>query len=202
MTEKGLDAKIKAEIFDKRKGEFAFGATSSFKKKLESLLRKENRVEIRELFGTNWKHPHGRDKIFRELNPNLTNKEFKAIRAKKKVVKGLYIWFNTGKPFYVGISGNIAKRLHQHINNQSHYSASMAYKIAYLVFGFIFDDGVEDDGKETRAKFSKNKIKEIQKWLKKQEVSYIPIEDNDELALFEIYCSLELKIRLNSFETT
>lgn len=78
----------------------------------------------------------------------------------------------------------------------------MAYKIAYLVFGFIFDDGVEDDGKETRAKFSKNKIKEIQKWLKKQEVSYIPIEDNDELALFEIYCSLELKIRLNSFETT
>ena len=202
MTEKELDARIKAQIFDKRKGEFTFGATTGFKKKLDSLLKKENRVEIGELFGTDLKHPHGRDKIFRELNPDLTNKEFKAIRAKNKKVKGLYIWFSNGKPFYVGISGKIAKRLHQHINNQSHYSASMAYKIAYLVFGFVFDDDFEGDGKETTAKFSKKKIKEIQKWLKKQEVSYVPIDDNDELALFEIFCSLELKIRLNSFETT
>ena len=202
MNDEKLDAKIKSEIFDDSKERFAFSATSGFKEKLESLLREENRIPISKLFGKDWKHPHGRDIIFRELHPNLTNKEFKAVRAKEKQVKGLYIWFSNGKPFYVGISRKIAKRLHQHINNQSHYSASMAYKIAYLVFGFVFDDDVEDDGKETRAKFSKKRIKKIQKWLKKQEVSYVPVTNNDELALFEIFCSLELKTKLNSFETT
>jgi len=37
--------------------------------------------------------------------------------------------------------------------------------------------------------------------LKKMEISTIKIEDDDELALFEIYCSMKLETVLNTFET-
>lgn len=38
--------------------------------------------------------------------------------------------------------------------------------------------------------------------MKEREVAYVEIQDNDELALFEIFCSMRLKTALNSFETT
>ena len=192
-----INEKIKEVIFKGRKKGFQFREIKEFEEKLKRLRHPESRKPLKELFGSDFKRGEGRDNLYRDIKSGELPKY-----AKDRHVKGLYIWFHDGKPFYVGISGKIAKRLHQHINNQSHYSASMAYKIANLVYGFVFDEEHDDGGKQTRAKFSKKHIAEIQKWMKEQEVAYIEIDDNDELALFEIFCAMKLDTALNSFQTT
>ena len=44
--------------------------------------------------------------------------------------KGIYIFFENKKPMYVGISKKVISRLQSHVKSKSHYSGSLAYKIA------------------------------------------------------------------------
>ena len=191
--------KIKSVIFEDRVGQFQFSDMDKFEERIASIGN--STMAIVELFGEDFRQPTGRDNLYRIVNGLRKEDQFD-ILAKKRHVKGVYIWYHDGEPFYVGISRKIAKRLHQHITGKSHYSASLAYKIAYLVHGFVFDEEAGEDQREVRANFSKAKIKEIQDWLKQQQVAFVEIEDNDELALFEIFCSMHFKTVLNSFETS
>lgn len=43
---------------------------------------------------------------------------------------GCYVFIDEGRPVYVGISRGIVKRLVQHLNFDSHYSASLVYRMA------------------------------------------------------------------------
>src|SRR5437870_5347499 len=47
---------------------------------------------------------------------------------------GCYVFIERTKPIYVGISRNVIKRLVQHLNSASHYSASLVYRIAFKDF--------------------------------------------------------------------
>ena len=43
---------------------------------------------------------------------------------------GCYVFLDAGKPVYVGISRSVIKRIVQHLNFDSHYSASLVYRMA------------------------------------------------------------------------
>src|SRR5258708_5835690 len=43
---------------------------------------------------------------------------------------GCYVFVHEEKPIYVGISRGVIKRLVQHLNYDSHYSASLVYRMA------------------------------------------------------------------------
>ncbi len=43
---------------------------------------------------------------------------------------GCYVFIDGEKPIYVGISREVMKRLVQHLNYKSHYSASLIYRMA------------------------------------------------------------------------
>lgn len=105
---------------------------------------------------------------------------------------GIYVWYHDGLPFYVGISQKVLQRVGQHAKVTNHFTASMAYKIA---------SGIHPSKEKGRAKYDKSRIATVQEWLKDQQVAMLPIDNHDQLALFEIYCSMEFGCRLNVFET-
>ena len=107
---------------------------------------------------------------------------------------GIYVWYHKEEPFYVGISRGVLKRLKQHVNGKSHFSASMAYKIARTLCN-DYEGGREAFDPDCK------KIGKVQEWLLQQRVAMLPIPDPDHLALFEIYCSMKMDTVLNTFET-
>lgn len=112
--------------------------------------------------------------------------------------KGIYLFYQDNLPFYAGISRGVISRLNQHVKGKSHFTSSLAYKIGCMKY--------KSDNKEEylgeRKDFDFDKFVEpAKKYLLSQQVSFISIEDNDELALFEIYSSMKLGLYLNSFKT-
>ena len=114
--------------------------------------------------------------------------------------KGLYVFFIENEAIYVGIAKNIRHRIMQHVNGSHHSTSTFAYKIAKMILKE--EKGITYSGTK-KDYFEKNldSIKNIKETLKKLNVSTIKIEDDDELALFEIYCSMKFETTLNTFET-
>lgn len=48
--------------------------------------------------------------------------------------EGLYIFYKNGKPFYTGISGNVIKRIKQHVKGKDHFTSSLCYKIGSSLY--------------------------------------------------------------------
>jgi predicted GIY-YIG superfamily endonuclease len=108
--------------------------------------------------------------------------------------RGLYVWYHKEHPFYVGISNNVLQRVGQHAKAKDHYSASMAYKIARDLW--------PTEEKTRRADYDQENIAVVREWLMDQHLRMMPINDFDQLALFEIFCAMELGCSLNGFEPT
>jgi predicted GIY-YIG superfamily endonuclease len=190
MNDKQLDEAIVALLNQKRVGDFPFSNLETFSERIKLLKNSKNHFTVNDILGYTKGVAKAKDLIFesdqaKALLPDLCELE-------PADFKGLYVWFNDGKPFYVGIAKNVITRLAQHIKQPNHNSASMAYKVASRIFEVEVD---------TRAEFPKEKIKRIQHWLLDQQVAFVPIADNDELAAFEIFAAIKLKTVLNSFET-
>jgi predicted GIY-YIG superfamily endonuclease len=112
--------------------------------------------------------------------------------------RGLYVFLIDNNPFYVGISRGIVKRIHQHVKGKNHNTSSLAFKIAKLQYKFKYNKEFLGTRKELNFE---SEVEPIKKFLMKQKVAIIPVENDDELVLFEIYCSMQLGTRLNSFQT-
>ena len=106
--------------------------------------------------------------------------------------QGISVWYHEDQPFYVGISRKVLYRVGSHAKVTNHFTASMAYKIA---------NEIHPSELSGRAAYEKSRIAKVQEWLKDQYVAILPIPSADQLALFEIYCPMELGCRLNVFET-
>ena len=117
--------------------------------------------------------------------------------------KGVYVFFESDSPIYVGRSNGMKKRLKEHSQRSSdHYSATLAFRItkqAYLkshkalkrpTNKQLMDDGI------FREKFEAAKIR-----IAKTKIRFIEIEDQAEQALFEIYAALTLNTKYNDFRT-
>lgn len=116
----------------------------------------------------------------------------------KKDFKGLYIFFHNNTPFYVGISKGVIGRICQHLKGKTHNNSTLAYKIGLIKYEYENErpyDGERDDFDFV------NYVEPAKKFLLKQQVSLCHIDNIEELAIFEIYCSMKLGTWLNDFET-
>lgn len=126
-----------------------------------------------------------------------TGKGYKTILAelsKGKDFKGIYVFWQNEQAVYTGISKKVIFRLNQHINGATHHSASLPIKLLKVNFP-------QDYGRKPRNEFNKKDITEGQKELMKMSVSFIPLEEDVKLYLFEVYVAVTLKCKYNHFET-
>ncbi len=110
---------------------------------------------------------------------------------------GCYVLFEQEKAIYVGISRGVIKRLLQHVKGRTHYDANLAYRIAKRRHPHdLSRNKAMDDSKFSAA------FEEAKTYLKSLNVAFIPIEDDVELYLFEVYCAMEFNTaKWNSFRT-
>jgi hypothetical protein len=116
---------------------------------------------------------------------------------RKKDFAGCYVFLDGGKPVYVGISRGVIKRLVQHLNYDSHYSASLVYKMAREEYPRKMkrDQAMKDD--QFRKVFLAVKAR-----LHKMAVAFIEIENDLEQYLFEVYAAMKLDTaKWNTFRT-
>ena len=110
---------------------------------------------------------------------------------------GCYVIMDDTTPIYVGIAGGVCKRLIQHVRRRSHYSASLAYRMASLdqPHKMRRNEAMAD------ADFSEAFVK-AQSKLSSMWVAAAKIPNPVELYLFEVYAALELDTHpLNTFKT-
>ena len=110
---------------------------------------------------------------------------------------GCYVFLDAGKPVYVGISRGVVKRLVQHLNYDSHYSASLVYRMACEEYPHEMrrDQAMKDD--QFRAVFFA-----VQSRLREMTVAFIQIDNDLELYVFEVYAAMNLDTDTwNTFRT-
>jgi hypothetical protein len=110
---------------------------------------------------------------------------------------GCYVFIDTEKPVYVGISRGVVKRLVQHLNFESHYTASLVYRMA--------SDDFPHEMKRDQA-MKDEQFREIflsaQGRLREMSVAFIEIGNDLELYLFEVLAAMHLDTDVwNTFRT-
>lgn len=110
---------------------------------------------------------------------------------------GCYVFLDAGQPVYVGISRGVLKRLVQHLNFESHNTASLVYKMASQDFPHEMkrDQAMKDD--QFREVFLT-----AQGRLRDMSVAFAQIDNDLELYLFEVMASMHLDTDTwNTFRT-
>jgi hypothetical protein len=110
---------------------------------------------------------------------------------------GCYVFLDSAKPVYVGISRSVIKRLTQHLNYDSHYSASLVYRMASEEYSHEMkrDQAMKDD-QFRRVFFA------VQSRLREMTIAFIEIENDLELYVFEVYAAMKLDTDTwNTFRT-
>ena len=110
---------------------------------------------------------------------------------------GCYVLIDGEKPIYVGISRGVIKRLVQHLNYDSHYSASLVYRMASEDYPHEMkrDQAMKDE--QFKAVFFSK-----QERLRQMKIAFVEIENDLELYLFEVFASMTLDTDTwNTFRT-
>jgi hypothetical protein len=117
---------------------------------------------------------------------------------KKKDFKGLYVFLYGDTPFYVGISKGVIGRIQQHLKGHSHNQSTLAYNIGLIRYEILKGEKYAGGRKHFDFKADVTPAKEF---LLRQKLAFLPIENDEEMYLFEIYCAMSLQCWLNKFET-
>jgi hypothetical protein len=110
---------------------------------------------------------------------------------------GCYVFVERDKPVYVGISRKVIKRLVQHINSASHYSASLVYRIAFEDFPHEMrrDQAMKDDTFRSVFFSAQNRLRQMS-------LAAVEVKNDLELYLFEVYAAMRLDTSVwNTFRT-
>ena len=110
---------------------------------------------------------------------------------------GCYVFIDQGKPVYVGISRGVVKRLVQHLNFESHYTASLVYRMATDEFPHEMkrDQAMKDD--QFRSIFLS-----AQGRLRQTTVAHVEVNNDLELYLLEVLAAMRLDTDTwNTFRT-
>jgi hypothetical protein len=110
---------------------------------------------------------------------------------------GCYAFIDQDRPVYVGISRGVVKRLTQHLNFESHFTANLVYKMAAEDFPHEMkrDQAMKD-----------NQFREVflsaQGRLREMSVAFVQIDNDLELYLFEVMAAMFLDTDTwNTFRT-
>jgi predicted GIY-YIG superfamily endonuclease len=110
---------------------------------------------------------------------------------------GCYVFIDRDKPIYVGISRGVIKRLVQHLNFDSHYSASLVYRMASEDYPHEMkrDQAMKDE--QFKAVFFS-----AQERLRQMKAAFVEINNDLELYLFEVFASMKMDTDTwNTFRT-
>ncbi|MDP3244250.1 MAG: hypothetical protein Q8M83_01185 [bacterium] len=137
------------------------------------------------------------------ISDNIVSKdwlrEYTTKKGKKKIdFKGLYIFMHDKTPIYVGISKGVIGRTLQHVKGHSHNTSTLAYNIGLVRYEIMKGEKYIGGRKEFDFKADVTPAKDF---LIKQKIAFLPIDNDEELYLFEIYCAMQLQCWLNKFET-
>ncbi len=201
MNEQKINNEIIKTIFQKRKGSKSFEEIiAGFEKKFHDFNPVNNCFDIEQYFGKG----KGKSTSIKLLTKDdRINKdwlrEYETKNGNPKIdFKGLYVFIHNNKPFYVGISKGVVGRIHQHVKGKNHNTSTLAFKIGRIRYKFI--KGTEFTGERKKLNYE-SEVEPVKEFLMKQKIAFIHIDNDDELSLFEIYCSMKLGTWLNSFET-
>ena len=110
--------------------------------------------------------------------------------------KGCYVLLENFRPIYFGISKSVVKGLRQHVCGTTHFSASLAYKIAK-------DRSPHSLKRSAAMKCAvfKRHFQDARTYLRGLNVAFVEIDCAVERYLFEVYCAIKFGTdKWNSFE--
>lgn len=110
---------------------------------------------------------------------------------------GCYVFVDKDRPVYVGISRGVVKRLVQHLNYESHFTANLVYRMASEDFPHEMkrDQAMKDE--QFREVFLS-----AQGRLREMSVAFVQIDNDLELYLFEVMAAMHLDTDTwNTFRT-
>lgn len=196
-----LEQKILEKILEKRTiPKSFFQIVSAFEEKFNELNVVENSFPIKDYFGPNIGLA-GAKKGLLAAN-KIKQSWIKPYQTKggnyKYDIKGLYIFIHDKTPFYVGVSKGIISRIIQHLTGTTHNTSTLAYNIGLLRYEIL--TGTQFKGKRNEFDFNSN-VEPVKRFLLNQKIALMHIENDEELYLFEIFCSMKLQTILNKFET-
>lgn len=110
---------------------------------------------------------------------------------------GLYVFWEEDRPIYVGISRKVIGRIRQHVLGRNHFDASLAFKMAASVHP------IKGQRKELMSNEDFNAVFiEMKRKISRMQVGFIPIDNDLELYLFEVYSAMYLDTsKWNTFRT-
>ena len=201
MKEQQIENKIISAICQKRQNPKTFKEIiDGFNQKLIDFNPIENCFEIEKYFGEGKGLSTSQELL--EKDYKISTDWLRNYKTKKGNVKtdfkGLYVFVHEKTPFYVGISKGVIGRLNQHVKGRNHNTSTLAFNIGRIRYKLI--NGVEFTGERKDLNYD-SEVEPVKQFLLKQKVAFLNIDNDDELALFEIYCSMQLRTWLNSFET-
>jgi predicted GIY-YIG superfamily endonuclease len=111
-----------------------------------------------------------------------------AVSGRKTDFPGCYEFIDEERPMYVGISRGVIKRLVQHLNFESHYTASLVYRMAIEKYphGMKRDQAMKNDQFKVQFWLAQEK-------LRKTSVAFIEINNDLELYIFEVMAAIHLQ---------
>jgi hypothetical protein len=121
--------------------------------------------------------------------------------GRTKDFPGCYVFMdevgNEIKPIYVGISRRVVRRLTQHLNTNTHHSATFAYRMACADFPHTMKRSEAMDDELFDQAFLA-----VKERMQRMRIAFIEIENDLELYLFEAYAAMELDTATwNTFRT-
>lgn len=201
MTNKQLEQKIIERIKVKRTFPYTFHElTDAFEDKLSKFNPIDNCFDIADYFSEGSGQVSARKQLL--ADNRIETDWLREYRTKKGNIKidfsGLYVFINDRTPFYVGISKGVIGRIFQHTKGYNHNTSTLAYNIGLIRYELL--TGEKHSGTRKELNF-KTEVEPVKQFLSKQKIAFFHIDNYEELALFEIFCSMSLKTILNKFET-
>ena len=174
--------------------------TDSFEQKFYEFNPVRNSFNIEEYFGAGNRIQNASRMLIRDklIQPEWL-REYSTKKGNFKCdFKGLYVFIHNSTPFYVGISKGVIGRLCQHLKGRTHNNSTLAYRLGLLKYEY--ENGVKYNGERKDLNFLSN-VEPAKQFLMKQKAALIAIEDDIELYLFEVFCSMKLCTWFNDYET-
>lgn len=196
-----IEKKLLKVILQKQAYDVPFSkVVLAFEKKLAAFDPVKSSFEIGKYFIKGKGHANIKKDLLRDgLIQNQWLKSYTTKSGRVKTdFKGLYVFLNGQTPFYVGISKGVISRIIQHLKGHSHHTSTLAYNIG-LELHYLLKK--ERYGGKRKSFDFKTHVGPAKEFLRKQRLAFLPVSNNEELYLFEIYCAMHLQCRLNKFET-
>ncbi len=147
-----------------------------------------NSVSVKKYFGEGMGIANA---LFQLNSANIINSE--------KDFKGIYVFLKSGKPFYIGISKNVIRRIIQHVKGTSHFTSSLCYKLG--ADRHVKLNGEKHSGGRKGLDFPKY-AEPAKKELIQCNIAMFPVKEDIELYLFEVFVAMKLgTLNYNEFKT-